>query len=336
MISIIKKAIIYLSVVSLVGYSIILIYFKLNPLGFFSSVDENKIMQFKIDKSNQSLYPYTNIIIGDSRPMVGLNPILLKHNFINFSIGAGTPLEGFLLLKNILKRNKIDTVIISFSINHFITDNIFKQSIYNHLITNYDLKRIGLLEKTKNITLEGEIPGYIISSERNLISNNNVLAFRSYFLSSLSANLTSKNHQFNTSKSNLGFQIFNDKDSSIEISKEFDLFNSKIPIKLNDILVSYLDSIHSICVEKDIKPIFIFFPLNQASKKHLYNTFYPEEMPIFKLWIQKRYPAFQIYDKYDFLPNNYFGDPHHLNKRGSDFFTIDFKNNFLEKELNIK
>jgi hypothetical protein len=96
--------------------------------------------------------------------------------------------------------------------------------------------------------------------------------------------------------------------------------------------VSYLDSIHSICVEKDIKPIFIFFPLNQASKKYLYNSFYPKKMPKFKLWIQKRFPVFQIYDKHEFLPNNYFGDPDHLNKRGSDFFTTDFKNNFLEKE----
>jgi len=336
MISIIKKSIIYFVIVAFVAFTIIFVYSKISPLGFFSTVDENKIMEFKVNRSNQDLRPYSNLILGDSRSMVGLNPLLLKHNFINFSLSGGTPIEAYLMLKNILKRNKIDTVMISFGVFHFIRDDIANIAIYNHLMNDEDLKNIEFLEKKYNISVKGEKLNKLIYDERKLIASHNILAFRSYFLSSIGANLYNNNPQISTVKSNLGFQLFNNKDSSVDVTKDFEFYLSKQPTKLNLILFSYLDSIHSICLEKHIKPIYIIFPFNQASQKILYNTYYPNRLSKFKIDLHKRFPLFQIYDKYEFLPNTYFGDPQHLNKKGSDFFTTDFKNNFLENDLNVK
>jgi len=289
----------------------------------------------KIKQSNLLLSKRTNIIIGDSKSMIGLNPLVLQHNFFNFSLPAATPIEGYLLFKNILKKNKVDTVILSFSIDHLMADYILKQAIYNHLFDKNDLRGLEQLEKNTNCYLDKNNQ-YLNLNERELIHEHNVLPFRSYILASFNDDLESFSSPFNNLDLNFGFHPLNTEDSSDEVSKEYPLYTDKKPIVLNQVIISYLDSISSICVKHNIKPIFIIFPTNYASKKHMLKSFYPQKFSAFKKWFSERYPEFVIYNKHEFLPNDFYFDPNHFNIRGANFFTSDFKNNFLENSLIVK
>ena len=67
-----------------------------------------------------------NIIIGDSRMQAGLNPKELKNrDYYNLSLGGGTPLEAYYLLKKIIEKNKIEKIIISFSPFHLVHSDWF-------------------------------------------------------------------------------------------------------------------------------------------------------------------------------------------------------------------
>lgn len=84
-------------------------------------------------------------------------------------------------------------------------------------------------------------------------------------------------------------------------------------------------------VRNHIKVVFIVFPINYSSYKILETTIFWKAYINFKENLKYKYPEIEFYNKYIYLPDNYFGDPSHFNTKGSIFFSNYVKFELFEK-----
>ena len=73
----------------------------------------------------ENVHESENLIIGDSRAVVAFVPEKMGGDFYNLAIGGGSPIEGYLILKRYLEKQKVKTIILSFSPFHLEFSNIF-------------------------------------------------------------------------------------------------------------------------------------------------------------------------------------------------------------------
>ena len=104
---------------------------------------------------------------------------------------------------------------------------------------------------------------------------------------------------------------------------DIDIYNT-----INPVCLAYLDSIYALARSNNIKVIFVTTPINSATHQIVASTNFYVSFKEFIKSFKNRYPQTIILSKFPFLPNNYFGDPNHVNKKGADFFS-----NYVHNEL---
>jgi hypothetical protein len=320
-----KQVVLYTFIILLLGYGIIYLSIAIKPGKMLGNSTEYALWMYK-KKLIDMPYPTSkNVIIGDSRSMTGFNPAIIGHNFINLSLSGTTAFEGFITLKQFIQHHQIDTLIVSYGIFHFVESDVLEKWTLPYTLPSMaDLNSLERVERQHQRTLDNQKPGYWLYFNRKATYFHLPIQLRSTFVENL------KQNDYNATviqqlEEFQGFTNVSVKDSSNALDTEVEIARKSDKFVTNPIITSYLDSIYSLSVKKRIQIIFLVPPINTASYSVLKNSHFLKQYLQFKENLKIKYPLMILDQKNLYLPNYYFHDGGHLNKRGVKFFSTYIK-----------
>jgi hypothetical protein len=331
---------------------IIYLSVKIKPDYFLGMKPSNYYtMRFQYSKIN-SHSNFKNIIIGDSKGSAALDPKTMGKNWLNLSLPGSDFFEGFLSLKYYLKQNKIDTLLMYYSIDYIEgkANSFYSFTIPLQFPHPGDLDSLEAVENKYGFLIHDDSPGntFKVLSQKELSSkqqhrrlkyNHFPLAFRETFLDGLDElcsmyyfNQNKKNIILHDLKENLGQMTRGNSDfSNVNFFK-----NTNVKFSPNLICFSYLDSIMTIAKERKIVTYLVIAPLNQTTYNSYKNSIYESSANSFLNETLKKYSNLKIIHDPVFLPNSYFGDIFlHLNKKSLKPYTIYIRN-YLSNLVAVK
>jgi hypothetical protein len=325
----IKKAMGYLLTILLFGWSVIFLSLQIFP-ALIGGNNEHFMWTFQKKVMKKKFIGRKNLIIGDSRALAFFDPKFLKHHFINLSIGGASPFEGFISLRNFLKQNQVDTIIISYALSHYMGSELLNmRTLAFHLPTADELDKLERLESKYGITIDNEKPDLMTLIRRIRFENQDPLVYRETFINNLLGLFKRDarerlNQEMTESDGHASFGV---SDSSAEFGEESYMDqNSNFPI--NPLCLSYLDSIYQLSEINHIRMILAFTPVNFKTYEYIKDSKFYAFYENFLDSLKTRYDDVALFDQYKFLPNQFFGDPNHANPKGSRFYSL-----YIKKEL---
>jgi|GEM_PF-6285665 len=322
------KFLLYTFIIAILGYGIIYVSLVIQPEKMLGSSNEYALWKYKKKMINMPFYHKKNVIIGDSRSMTGINPLITGHNLINLSLTGTTAFEGYSTLKQFLVHHQIDTLIVSYGIFHYIESDVLdKWTLPFTLPSIEDVNMLEKLERQYGITINNEKPGYWLYLKRKATYFHVPLLFRSTFIENIKQGSFSTTVMYQL-QGMAGFSNVSTEDSCNVTDTEVEMEQKYKKLIINPVIASYIDSIYTLSAKKGIKVIFLIPPINKASYTVLQHTLFFRQYLSFKENLKTSYPEMIIDNKYMYLPNHYFHDSSHLNQRGVIFFS-----NYIREEM---
>jgi hypothetical protein len=327
----IRLVLIYSVSIALISYGTIYIVTKLNPGKMLGNSTMYALWKYKKKLIDSSYSGGKNVIIGDSRSMIGFNPVIIGHNTINLAISATTPFEGYSMLKQFYSNNQIDTLIISYGTYHYMeTDKLEKWNLFYLVPSNEDINHLEAVERHFGKTIDNQKPEFSLYLKRKATYHHNPIILRETFVE----NLKQDDYEPEVVKMTAETMGFNNRmtlDSCDQFDTEAEMARKKKGFNPNLAIMSYVDSIYNLSVKNGATILFLIPPLNHASFKYLKNKPFWKQYQSFKLDLQRKYPKMILDNKYESLPNTYFYDPSHLNKTGALFMS-----NYLKHKMDVQ
>jgi hypothetical protein len=335
----IKKLVIYIGLVTLLPGLALCVLIKLYPAYFLGGPIDYYISRFqygRIDSAN-----YKNIIIGDSRGNASVAPKTLGDSWINLSIPGTDFFEGFYTLKHYLQKNKPDTIILIYGLDYVERGSQFfnLRTIPFQFITPNELNDLDKVEKKFGFAFhDSSVVGakhlFTYQLSRKLRYDHFPLSYRETFTDGLSTLLNkspetekrSREIEARLSK-DLGHLNFGlaDSDNTVSIGDRDRSFNPE-PINL-----VYLDSIMTMAKNHNIQTWLIIPPMNKASYQQYKNSNLQTTVGLFFKGLAAKYPQLHLIREPEMLDNALFGDPEHLNPKGTTLYS-----DTLRRQLSAK
>jgi hypothetical protein len=284
---------------------------------------------YQYDQINKKT-SFTNIIIGDSRGNASINPQLLGKQWVNLSIPGSDVFEGYITLKRYLQNNKVDTVVMVYGLNYMAGHSPYftLRTIPFQFLTYSELNHLEQVEKKYNIVFHGDgtkiFPNLSREQfERKLKYLHFPFSYRETFIDGLTS-LYSSNADIDQKKEKIitqlrdyhGYMNFGDADSNNADGVNPDYHFNPKPINQY-----YLDQLMALATEKKITVFLAIAPMNQASYTSYRNSKQESSVNAYFKKLQQKHPKLFMLETPVALPNSMFGDPYHLNKKGTTFFS---------------
>lgn len=313
----------------------ILLYTLLFPMGYMDSeypawkyskdVSEGRLNPFETDGPTASIGNVPNnstVIIGDSRAMADLNPLLFSNDVVNLAVGGGTSIEMFYTLKRYVKNHGAPkNIIVMFAPFHqSIIDNFFERDLFFNYLTIpelYDLYGFAHIAHSETLLQENYVEEIIScrlrAPEKYLPPLINAKGYMRYDVNQGS---------FDIIKAQKGHALFGTLDGCSDLNYETSYYEMH---KTGDALLlnMYLTKILDLCKSNNINVILSQPPMNKSSFDNLQDT-YVNEFTEYIESIAYKYPDFTINPEITYMDDIYFGDSSHLNTKGSTEFTNTF------------
>lgn len=253
-----------------------------------------------MDFQRPDLQGKRTVIVGDSHPLFALNPKLL-HSAANISQTSEPYYATFWKLKEILKENQLDTVIMGFSYHNLsaVNDQKFNDPFWAHKMfwRIYPIEEFDQLEgievdrltfyhtKFENMCFYPNFShtnyiGTYANADKNDVSDYENIIARHYF--------------------------YNDENAGI-----------------SDLSIQYLDSVRALCERRNIELLLICTPLHKEYTARIPVNFVSAFEDVKQQMTRKGVPVFD-YGQMAF-EQSYFLNSDHLNAQGADVFTVDFR-----------
>lgn len=269
------------------------------------------------------------LIMGDSVAKAGLEPKILGENVYNFALGGTSPVENYFYLREYIEKNeKPQTLILGFLPQHFRYGECFwSRSVYFHRINFCDLLELSFdvdkfNEENNRINKDNfaeECLSYYLYSFEKYGKAFKTLLNRKY----------RKRYKYNKAKyyslkENFGQCYFGTAKECYKLNGETRL---KTFVK-SDLIEFYLNKLMELCLENDIRLIICSMPINKASYEAL-NDEYKRNYEKFLQKLSCKNENIVVETKICVFDNIYFGDPTHLNKKGSKLFSEKIKKKYF-------
>lgn len=279
---------------------------------------------------------YTNYILGDSRAIAGIDPIILGDKYYNLALGGGTPMESyFQLRKSIASGKKIDTLLISFAPIHFEQSEMFwdRQVKYDFYSLNEIDEIFKLLNTEKEIFWEYD-------GNTNYDAEDEPKFLRQAFFAHYKSPLTL---QAELSKSLLlrGYSNYKIYDEIAKRKGSYDFGRDNYSHDLNveakrenfkpkKVILESLKNTFKLAKEHNITVIYATLPMNRTSYDALKPS-YKQGILNMYAQLQKEYPEVIFKDNgLIYYQDDFFGDSSHLNAHGRARFTLETRNGIKE------
>lgn len=319
----------YLAITLLLSGLIIYIFIVTQPAFFLGAPLDYYYCTYQYEQINKKT-TFTNIIIGDSRGNASVNPKMLGEKWVNLSIPGSDFFEGYIALKKYLLNNKIDTLVMVYGINYIGEGSPYfnSRTIPFQFISYNDLTELEQVERKHKYLFHGDATEDRFDLKRNQFDRRLKLlhfpfSYRETFLDGLNS-LYNSPADFPLKKGKiiqqlhdyLGYMNFGEADSNNTdgINGEY-IFNPK-PINQY-----YLSLIMELASKNKITAFLIIPPMNQASFNSYNRSKYDSTLNQYLKTVQNKYSKLSIVHDPVSLPNTLFGDPYHVNKKGTTIFT---------------
>lgn len=274
-----------------------------------------------LEKERKAQKPI-NIVLGDSRPEMGLNSCTLDA--VNFGLGGTTPVEGYYILSQ-LSEVPIKKVYLSYSPFHIQSQDCFnnRAGYFGFVDAQYVEEVLAFSQSIKDTVfqynnwvwldeLEKSYPNKWVQRQlRYLPSMRNLYQYQKYFAThqaieeGIKANCQS--YLFESDACPKGEAVY-----EVKLEKQAGRF---IP---NPVNVHYFKKMIELIQSRGISLEWINMPLNEGSI-HPQPTYYNE----FEAWLKPLLPAETNYHAFSFRPACDFVDLSHLNKPAANSFTLN-------------
>lgn len=309
-------------------------FFVLLPLycAFFPEYymdDEYAMYKQQKDYVKGSREENSVIILGDSRAKAGFVPDWFAKDCYNLSLGGATPIEGYYSLKEYLENHPVpETVILSYAPMHYMdVDTLWTRSVYFHTMDTEDFMEI------INTAKEYEDD----DNQSILIDNYPVeyVMYKAYMPNKYATALKKAGFVFRYQKTKEKYaQMEAGRGQSYYGTADYsDSFNGEAKVTNflpNRIITHYmLWELLSLCSDNNIHVIVKNMPMNEASYAILtddFKTHYAQYMEALQSW----YENFIFDTDLTAYPNDCFGDADHLNKKGTERFYQELKEEYPE------
>jgi len=267
------------------------------------------------------------LILGDSRTMAGVIPSMLSSDARSLSVGGSSPVESYYMLRNYLKNHKKpETIFLSFSPFHFEKNSFFWERTVK-------FKLLSISEEIEILQRSRELNDYVVAGNKPiLLGYSKALLYRMnffyYYLTDIRAGKIYSRRSSNIAKFNemdrdLGFTRYGTKQSSGGLG--FELEQEKFT--LSALFDYYMRELLDLCKAEGIMVIYETLPVNEDTFKAVTENYVSDYRDYIKR-LKRDYAEFIIDDGFYNYTNDYFGDPNHLNKRGSERLTLYLKDKY--------
>jgi hypothetical protein len=255
---------------------------------------------------------YDYLIMGDSIQKTGIQPKLVDDKLLNLGLPGGKPMSLYLMLKRYLKHHTPPKAIFLYVDPEYAHDSML-------VILRYFVDIPEFISLWRDLTPEEKqvfITRYVATLDLrkvNLSKRNEYKGSNETFLKEM--------------KGNRGYMPSPGSSRSLEegyFLKDRRRYQSRISISGRD--MKYLDKFMELAASKDIKVVFLGFPV----PKELYGIFdklgFNKDYLAFYDKLKARYPAaYFVKEPIYAMDNGYFGDMAHLNDSGSELYSRYFK-----------
>ncbi len=309
---------------------IICVWCTFNPMSYMAV--EYAMWAEERDFVRQSGNDPDILIMGDSRAKSSYLPEILSddsnRSIYNIAIGGTTSVEMYYALSNYLETHKAPSeVILTFAPYHFCTMDNWQQTLYYNYLTVPELaeveSRVTKLGGDETTRYSGWFADLV--SFRLRLPNKYLDAV---YTARINGNLESNTEKYKAVQKDLGYTEFgsdpgNDRPNYETHHATFDS---------SPLVLDYYDRLLSLCADNDIHVTIAQAPINEASSPLISEAFragYNDLMTS----VQEKYPSFTVETEIPVYDNKYFGDNNHLNRRGAEKFSREFRdlNNSLFK-----
>ena len=298
-------------------------YTCLNPMGYmdgeYPSWHYTKMVQtgreLPADKAD------TALILGDSRAMADLVPVILGENYVNLGVGGATSIEMYHTLKHYIEVNGAPgRVIIMFAPFHYsYMDNYENRTLYFHHLTlreAMDLYSQGISYKAR--VFEDFDRSDILSMYLRLPDSYLPALINSRGNGRYSVNKKLYEEQ----RTNRGHALYGTKDGCDDINYEANY--TEMDRGGEHLLITcYFDRLLKLCSENGIDTIVLQPPMNEASYSRLDEGYVKEYQSYIRKFADDN-PDILFETEIPCYDNAFFGDSSHLNERGAEVYTHGF------------
>lgn len=272
---------------------------------------------------------YETIILGDSRAVADIIVNEFDESAVTLANGGATSIENYYYLKEYIKKHGAPKrCIIGFAPFHYIQiDNFWNRTVYFNELTISETAEVmknaqaisGM--KTEGILSSGD---YI-----NLISNRLRLPHvympalvNSHFVGRYSENKAT----YDLVSSQRGHHLYGTEDGCSDLNYEVN-YEAMAETPDAELLREYLLKLMDLCRENNIETYIIALPMNRSSYENLHES-YEKSLYLFLRSLSDLYPEATVENEIIYYEDEMFGDASHLNQKGAEIFTEEFKSKF--------
>jgi hypothetical protein len=322
------KTILYLLITVLLSGIIIYLFISQKPEFFLGSAVDYFQCQYQYDQIKKKT-GFTNIIIGDSRGNASINPRQLGEKWVNLSIPGSDFFEGYISLKRYLQYNKVDTLVMVYGMSYISEySRWFNLRTIPFRFINYsELKELEQLERKYNYLFNNSAGGHATLRYDQFIRKlkywHSPFSYRETFLDGLNNFCFSKT-EAGVEKQKVITQLSEYRgytNFGVADSNNTDIINASLRFEPGLINQHYLDQIMQLAAGHNIAVYLINPPKNQASFNTYNKSVYESTINQFLEGLQKKYSRLCVLQTDVWLPNTMFGDPLHVNSKGTVRFS---------------
>jgi hypothetical protein len=323
-----SKTIIYLLVTVLLAGIIIYTFISLKPEYFLGSAVDYFQCQYQYGQISKKT-GYTNIVIGDSRGNASINPCQLGPKWINLCIPGSDLFEGYISLKRYLQHNKVDTLVMVYGMTYISEySRWFNLRTIPFQFASYsELKELEQLERKYHYLFHNRAAGNKTlrydQFKRELKYWHSPFSYRETFLDGLN-NFCFTQSETGIAKQKVLTQLSDYRgytNFGVADSNNTNGIDGSLKFEPGQINQYYLDQIMRLAAEHEIAVYLVNPPMNQTSFTTYNKSVYESTINQFLEGLQKKYSRLCVLQTEVWLPNTMFGDPLHVNSRGTTRFS---------------
>jgi hypothetical protein len=327
-------------IVFFIGTLLIALTLFLNIGPLIYNVNEYPMWKSKMDYISY-IHKSENIIIGDSRAEAAFVPDILEDNFYNLSVGGGSPIDGYFILKKYLEKNKINILIISFSPKHLETvGTFFGRTLKYNLLSIKDIIQVFSKSLELNENLDATDEDYYLGKDFSY--KNKLDYYKAYYKAIL---IRCKFFYFYIpeiqnclfeSRYKNNIEVYNniskrngnyDFGTQLQAIGENEEAKKKVGFRYSKMTDYYLNEMLVLTKQNNIKVYFVIAPFNENSYNKIYNLNkdYLKEYSDYINSLKLKYNNVVWNSDIYCYGNDFFGDPSHLNSKGQRKFSTYIK-----------
>ncbi len=297
-------------------------YAFINPMGYMTveypmwAEEKNAIKGGIEDKKT--------LIIGDSRAKSGLIPYLLNEDneVYNIAIGGATSIEMYYAARKYLKNHEApENAVVIFAPCHFCQIDNWQQTLYYNYLSLPEVLEVewnAIKYGEKSINYQGSLSD-VLSFYLRLPNKYMDAMVNARF----TGNSTVNREKYDSVRSEGGYTFFGNEDYNDQLNYEahYEGFDH-LPM-VDHYYIRLLDLLRN----EGINVIIEQSPINDASARVIKEEFY-EGYREYMDDIESRYPEFTMEKVIPVYDNSFFGDNNHMNRRGAERFTAEFREKY--------